>query len=445
MNMTRKIIAALLALNMMTGTALQAFAVEVQPELEVQQTIVEEELPPQQEETEDSPEQEEQPEEEEETQEGDTSEQPDQRPEWELLGLEESYSAKYGKSFQLEIDCGAELTYSSSDEEIAVVDETGCVTITGIGTAELTIVAAEDEEHRETAAVVTVEGKKLSQKVSVPESEIYTKRNADPFLLEVEAMEGAKLKYSSSDEAVVEVSKKGEVTPTGYGTAEITITASATEYYKKATCTVTVNVYYTPKKLEYSSSYKKSKYYKNLMALKLMGGTGTRIVTIAKSQVGYHEGQKETQLGGNGSGEGNYTEFGRYYGSNPDPWCAMFVNWCAREAGVSSKVIPKYAACASYYSFFHKSGQKFYSWAKIRKKEYTPKKGDIILFSYTKGGKSHHIGYIDSVSYTDSQVTIKTVEGNSSDEARKKTYKLDRSSGGKSGGMYIQGVAHPKY
>ena len=46
------------------------------------------------------------------------------------------------------------------------------------------------------------------------------------------------------------------------------------------------------------------------------------MLTIAESQLGYRETAE------------NYTKYGKWYGMDGQPWCAMFVSWCARMSGV---------------------------------------------------------------------------------------------------------------
>ena len=53
-------------------------------------------------------------------------------------------------------------------------------------------------------------------------------------------------------------------------------------------------------------------------------GTVARLLEVAKSQVGYIEGPKD-----------NETKFGKKYGTNFQPWCGAYVNWCGEEAGVA--------------------------------------------------------------------------------------------------------------
>lgn len=102
-----------------------------------------------------------------------------------------------------------------------------------------------------------------------------------------------------------------------------------------------------------SSSYKSGKYYTALTNVKLTGNQRKDIVNVAMSQIGYHEGSNSSSLSGLGNGSKNYTEFGRWYGTQ-DMWCAMFVSWCANTAGVSQSVVPKHSFTVDGLNWFQK-------------------------------------------------------------------------------------------
>jgi hypothetical protein len=96
-------------------------------------------------------------------------------------------------------------------------------------------------------------------------------------------------------------------------------------------------------------------------------------------------------------------------GSGVGPWCAYFVSWAARQAGVP----------------LGDSGQGFgrvddvFAWAQKTGKALpagsTPAPGDLIVWD-------EHIGVVESV---DPDGTIHTIEGNSSDQVSKRTYGHD--------------------
>ena len=104
-----------------------------------------------------------------------------------------------------------------------------------------------------------------------------------------------------------------------------------------------------------SSSYASGKYYRQLQAVQLTGNQRTDIVNVAKSQIGYQEGSSSSQLSGEVRGNANYTEYGRWYGTQ-DMWCAMFVSWCANAAGISTSIVPKHSYTPTGLSWFQNRG-----------------------------------------------------------------------------------------
>ncbi len=96
-------------------------------------------------------------------------------------------------------------------------------------------------------------------------------------------------------------------------------------------------------------------------------------------------------------------------GSGVGPWCAYFVSWAARQAGVP----------------LGDSGQGFgrvddvFAWAQKTGKALpagsTPAPGDLIVWD-------EHIGVVESV---DPDGSIHTIEGNSSDKVSQRTYGSD--------------------
>ena len=139
------------------------------------------------------------------------------------------------------------------------------------------------------------------------------------------------------------------------------------------------------------------------------------IISIALKQVGYKEGKN------------NATKYGHWYGLDYNPWCAMFVSWCAATAGISTDIIPKYAGCGTGYKWFKKRGLV----------DKTPQRGDIVFYKPTKiGATSSHTGIVVDVNDT----YVITVEGNAGSNTdgvyrmcHYRTYKN------------FLGFAHPKY
>ena len=156
-----------------------------------------------------------------------------------------------------------------------------------------------------------------------------------------------------------------------------------------------------------TGSYMSGKYYRRLQQVKLTGDQRTDIVAVARSQVGYQEGGSDDQLSGQIYGGVNFTEYGAWYGMQ-DMWCAMFVSWCAAQAGISTDTVPSHAYTPDGLSWFAGRGLA-YTRAEVQSRKYTPKPGDIVYFKSSRNAKStNHVGIVTG--YADNR--IYTVEGN---------------------------------
>ena len=109
-------------------------------------------------------------------------------------------------------------------------------------------------------------------------------------------------------------------------------------YYVKA---ATVSPTY-----QFSEAYINGIYYQNLMSVNLTGNQRIDIVNVALSQFGYHEGGYSGDFSGESTGSNNYTEYQRMPGvtsgqgvAKDAGWCAAFVSWCARQAGIPTSII----------------------------------------------------------------------------------------------------------
>ena len=127
-------------------------------------------------------------------------------------------------------------------------------------------------------------------------------------------------------------------------------------------------------------------------------GTGsTDIVEVAASQVGNEGGEP----------------YWSWYGFNGRvEWCACFVSWCADKCGyIEAGIIPKFAVVGTGMDWFQNRGQ----W---QGRGYHPMPGDIIFFDWDGDGYGNHVGIVES---SDDRY-VYTIEGNSSDQCRRRTY-----------------------
>ena len=127
------------------------------------------------------------------------------------------------------------------------------------------------------------------------------------------------------------------------------------------------------------------------------------IVTVALSQVG------------NAGGEPYWSWYGF---DGRVEWCACFVSWCADQCGyIDSGVIPKFAGCVNGSQWFKDRGQ----W---QDGSFTPEAGQIIFFDWEGDGETDHVGIVERCEGG----IVYTVEGNSGDACRQRSYPVGSSS-----------------
>ena len=139
----------------------------------------------------------------------------------------------------------------------------------------------------------------------------------------------------------------------------------------------------------------------DLSGVDFVNGTrpgNTAIVELAKQQVG--------NVGGR--------PYWNWYGFNSRvEWCACFVSWCYGQMGLSE---PRFAACQSQgIPWFTSRGQ----WGARGYENIAP--GDAIFFDWDGDGSADHVGLVIG---TDGE-RVYTVEGNSGDACKIKSYPLD--------------------
>ena len=128
----------------------------------------------------------------------------------------------------------------------------------------------------------------------------------------------------------------------------------------------------------------------------------SNIIEIARKEIGNKCGEK----------------YWRWYGFNQrENWCAIFVSWCANESGIINNTIPKFSLCTD--------GVKWYKdHNKWENKSYIPQTGDIIFFDWNGDGHVQHVGIVEK----EENGKVYTIEGNSNDEVRNKSYSLNNKS-----------------
>ena len=142
----------------------------------------------------------------------------------------------------------------------------------------------------------------------------------------------------------------------------------------------------------------------DLTGVEFINGTrpgNPQLVELAKSQVGNVGGQP----------------YWSWYGFDSRvEWCACFVSWCYNQAGKSE---PRFAGCQSQgVPWFQSHGQ----WGARDYENIAP--GDAIFFDWDLDGSADHVGIVIG---TDGS-RVYTVEGNSGDACKIKSYDLNYQS-----------------
>ena len=163
----------------------------------------------------------------------------------------------------------------------------------------------------------------------------------------------------------------------------------------------------------------------------LYTSSANTIVKIAKGELGI----AEDPLGS------NKTKYNDWFGMPGEPWCAMFVSWCAWKAGMLNNLFPKKTASVWEIKDTYERDGRY----KYRSSGYIPKAGDIVIF-YNSTSAYRHTGIV--AGYVESENRIYTVEGNSSDKVSARYYNLNEPidiqgycvNGGTSNGSAIPGA-----
>ena len=142
----------------------------------------------------------------------------------------------------------------------------------------------------------------------------------------------------------------------------------------------------------------------DLSGVQFINGTrpgNPQLVELAKSQVG---------------NVGGYPYWSWYGFDSRVEWCACFVSWCYNQAGKSE---PRFAGCEwQGVPWFQSHGQ----WGARGYENIAP--GDAIFFDWDLDGSADHVGIVIG---TDGS-RVYTVEGNSGDACKIKSYDLNYQS-----------------
>lgn len=172
-----------------------------------------------------------------------------------------------------------------------------------------------------------------------------------------------------------------------------------------------------------------------------MGYTVSKVLEIARAELGYCEKETNSNLDNKtaNAGDNNFTKYSRdlyaagYYQASKQgyAWCDCFYDWVhyiasGKNAALAQEVTCQTglygAGCGWSARYYKQQGRIFTS----------PKPGDQIFFG-TSLEESEHTGIVEEVTATQ----VITIEGNSSDKVARCTYQLNDRK--------IVGYGRPKY
>ena len=123
------------------------------------------------------------------------------------------------------------------------------------------------------------------------------------------------------------------------------------------------------------------------------------LLAEARSHLGYHEGANNSNM------------FSRGMGRPAEAWCADFVSYCATKAGLHMNT----ASAQGVANALKAKG--------LWKGRSDPQPGDAVTFRWDGShGWADHVGMVEKVFKRGGQTYIQTIEGNSGDRVRRKTY-----------------------
>lgn len=125
--------------------------------------------------------------------------------------------------------------------------------------------------------------------------------------------------------------------------------------------------------------------------------TAEDVLQVARRQIG----TKETGV--------NINKYGKWYGMDRQPWCAMFVSYCFDNAGLTFK-FPKNLGTSKGFAYCPFGVQWFKDKGRWHPNTETPHPGDVVFYLF-KGRVSDHVGIVEKVL---GNGQIQAIEGNTS-------------------------------
>ena len=162
------------------------------------------------------------------------------------LKVKEMNDKKYGdQGFKLEVSHkgNGKLSYSSSNEDVATVDDQGNVTIHNAGTTKLKVTLGVDHNYDSDNKEVTLTVNKINHELTVDQKDVEKTYGDEAFTIHAQSKDHeSAIEYASSDEKVATVDSEGNVVIKGAGKVIITVSQKESKNYKKISKEINLTV-----------------------------------------------------------------------------------------------------------------------------------------------------------------------------------------------------------
>ena len=162
------------------------------------------------------------------------------------LKVKEVNDKKYGdQGFKLEVSHkgNGKLSYSSSNEDVATVDDQGNVTIHNAGTTKLKVTLGVDHNYDSDNKEVTLTVNKINHELTVDQKDVEKTYGDEAFTIHAQSKDyESAIEYASSDEKVATVDSEGNVVIKGAGKVIITVSQKESKNYKEVSKEINLTV-----------------------------------------------------------------------------------------------------------------------------------------------------------------------------------------------------------
>lgn len=150
--------------------------------------------------------------------------------------------------------------------------------------------------------------------------------------------------------------------------------------------------------------------------------TALDVLNVARSQIGFREGAK------------NSNPYGTWYGVPNAPYCAMGVSWCFAQVGLSHLI-----AAQTIKGFsFNPTALHWFQMQNMVVNKMQASPGDLVFFDWNGDGVVDHVELVEAASLG-GLTTIGFNTGNPNDPTQEGCWRLHRNY------LFVMAIVRPKY